>query len=146
MIPPLSRLDDIDTIPRSSRPVDMEILLSRLADMETLLLLMATTSDTLPRSMLLVMTESTPIPSSTTTVMDIDTVGPFISSLATLETESGSSLEVRWRRKSLRHFTSDPTITMDIMVTDITEVDTGTAEMADVMRTTSRSSPITSET
>ena len=32
MIPPLSRLDDTDTIPRSSRLVDMEILLSRLAD------------------------------------------------------------------------------------------------------------------
>ena len=146
MIPPLSRLDDIDTIPRSSRLVDMEILLSRLADMETLLLLMVTTSDILPRSMLLVMTESTPIPSSTTTVTDIDTVGPFISSLATLETESGSSLEVRWRRKSLRQFTSVLTITMVIMATDITEVDTGTAEMADVTRTISRSSLTTSET
>jgi len=107
---------------------------------------MVTTSDTLPRSTLLVMTESTPIPSSTTTATDTDTVDPSTSTLATLETESGSSLEVRWKRRSLRHYTSDPTTTMDTTDTDTMEVGTETAEMVDVMTTISRSSPTTNET
>jgi hypothetical protein len=73
------------------------------------------------------------------------TVDPSTSTLATFEMESESSLGVRWRRKSLRHFTSDPTITMGTTVTDIMEVDTGTAETVDVMMTILQSLPATSE-